>query len=140
MKVNLYNNFGELKFDENKIIIDLENEFTTRFNIDKEASLILVGLEEIQQINKEYRDKDYATDVISFEDDEDPESMGDIFICVPKIYEQALNYEHSIEREFSFLLCHGLLHLMGYDHMTTEDEKEMFGLQEEILEKNYRRK
>lgn len=139
MKINLYNNFGELKFDENKIINDLEEEFTNRFNIEKEASLILVGLEEIQQINKEYRNKDYATDVISFVDDEDPEYMGDIFICVPKVYEQALNYEHSNEREFAFLLCHGLLHLLGYDHMTEEDEKVMFSLQEEILDKKYRR-
>ena len=59
--------------------------------------------------------------------------LGDIYICIPKMIEQASNYGHSIKRELSFLTVHGLLHLLGYDHMNEEDEKVMFGLQELIL-------
>ena len=60
--------------------------------------------------------------------------MGDIFICYDKILEQSQNYGHSVLREFSFLVTHGIYHLLGYDHMTKEDEKEMFDKQEKILE------
>ena len=59
--------------------------------------------------------------------------MGDIYICIPRMKEQALEYEHSIKRELSFLTVHGLLHLLGYDHRNEDEEKIMFGLQEEIL-------
>src|SRR5690606_41799020 len=77
----------------------------------------------------------YATDVISFPNDEDPESFGDIFINLEKAFEQAAEYGHSYEREVGFLAVHGYLHLKGYDHHTPEEEKEMFTLQEEILQK-----
>ena len=59
--------------------------------------------------------------------------LGDIYICIKRMQEQALEYGHSEKRELSFLTVHGLLHLLGYDHMTLEDEKEMFGLQELVL-------
>ncbi len=102
--------------------------------------VIFVNLEEIQRINKEYRGIDKVTDVISFalEDRKDNINMdmhilGDIYICIPKMIEQANSYGHSIKRELSFLTVHGLLHLLGYDHMTKEDEEKMFGLQELIL-------
>ena len=102
--------------------------------------VIFVNLEEIQRINKEYRGIDKVTDVISFalEDRKDNINMdmhilGDIYICIPKMIEQANAYGHSIKRELSFLTVHGLLHLLGYDHMTKEDEEKMFGLQELIL-------
>ena len=102
--------------------------------------IIFVDLKEIQRINKEYRGIDKVTDVISFalEDSIDNINMdirilGDIYICIPKMMEQASTYGHSIKRELSFLTVHGLLHLLGYDHMNKEDEKEMFGLQELIL-------
>lgn len=144
MKINLYNNYpSEISFDFNKIIKDLE-----KYQSDKEISLILVDINEIHQINKDYRNIDRPTDVISFEanneedilSDEDENYAGDIFICIEKVYEQALLYGHSVEREFAFLLCHGILHLHGYDHMNKEDEKIMFEKQEEILEElNYRR-
>lgn len=103
----------------------------------------------IQEINREYRDKDQATDVISFaleelgedempvifatEDQQLPRNLGDIIISVEKAQEQALEYGHSYERELGFLALHGFLHLNGYDHMEPEDEKEMFGLQRKIL-------
>lgn len=139
MVINLYNEYSkEINFDYEKIISDIEKGFES----SKEVSLILVDLDEITRINKEYRGKDYATDVISFEeeDSEDEEYLGDIFISIDKAIEQANEYGHSIEREFAFLLVHGVLHLHGYDHIEYEEEQEMFRLQKEILERlNYKR-
>ena len=103
-------------------------------------SIIFVNNEEIQKINKNYRGIDRVTDVISFafEDNgvENPYQrvLGDIYISIPKMKEQAESFLHSEKRELSFLVVHGLLHLLGYDHMNKIDEKEMFTLQEKILE------
>ena len=103
-------------------------------------SIIFVGNEEIQKINKEYRGLDKVTDVISFAFEDNNDLMyndirvlGDIYICIPRMLEQASEYGHGVKRELSFLTVHGLLHLLGYDHMTSDDEKVMFGLQEWIL-------
>lgn len=107
---------------------------------DAILSIIFVDEETIQNINKEYRGLDRVTDVISFalEDNKDIDMgvrmLGDIYICIKRMQEQALMYEHSEKRELSFLCCHGLLHLLGYDHQTKEDEEKMFKLQREILE------
>lgn len=104
-------------------------------------SIILVDNKEIHEINKTYRDKDYPTDVISFalEDDKTMISpvrvLGDIFISLDKVNEQAEAYGHSFKRELSFLMIHGLLHLLGYDHETKEEEEIMFSLQRKELEK-----
>ncbi len=96
----------------------------------------------IHQINKDYRGVDLPTDVISFaffDDKEEkasdiiPTSLGEIIISYEKAEEQAVLYGHTVKREMSFLFVHGLLHLLGYDHMKAEDEKIMFGLQNEIL-------
>ena len=102
--------------------------------------IIFVDEKEIRRINKEYRHIDKVTDVISFalEDKADNIDMemrilGDIYICIPRMLTQASTYGHSPKRELSFLTVHGLLHLLGYDHMTKEDEKIMFELQELIL-------
>ncbi len=139
MNINLINNYGDIPFDYNKIIDDVIKAFDEKFNLNKEMSLILVNLEEIHKINLEYRHLDKPTDVISFEETQyeysDDEYLGEIFICIDKVYEQASEFGHSNEREFAFLLCHGLLHINGYDHMTKEDEKIMFELQDEILDK-----
>ena len=101
-----------------------------------------------EEINRDYRGKDVPTDVISFALNDEVEdeidiigledeinSIGDVIICVDIAHEQAKEYEHSFDREIGFLAVHGFLHLLGYDHMTEEDEKEMFGKQDEILEK-----
>ena len=109
---------------------------------DFAMSLIFVDDEQIQEINREYREKDMPTDVISFAlndvedpyDLEDTNEIGDIFINVNAIIRQAIEYQHTYRREVCFLFTHGVLHLMGYDHMCEEDEKEMFGLQDIILE------
>jgi len=110
-----------------------------------EVSVTIVNNEEIQKINKEYRGKDYPTDVISFALEEDgegeieiigadmPPVLGDIIISADKAREQAEEYRHSLMRELGFLTVHGFLHLLGYDHMTEEDEKEMFTKQKDIL-------
>lgn len=104
-------------------------------------NIIFVGNEEIQGINKTYRNTDRVTDVISFalEDNkdivyEDFRLLGDIYIAIDVAYDQAIEYNHSREREVCFLATHGLLHLLGYDHMTIEEEKIMFKEQEELLD------
>ena len=104
-------------------------------------NVIIIDNEKIHEINKQYRNIDRVTDVISFalEDEKNfinPASfriLGDIYISYEKAKEQAINYNHSLLREISFLTIHGLLHLLGYDHMEKEDEEKMFKLQEEIL-------
>lgn len=110
---------------------------------DYSLSVIYVTSEQIHEINRDYRNIDRPTDVISFAMLDDRENifieeeeleLGDIFINVEAIYSQAKEYGHSVRREACFLFCHGLLHLLGYDHMEPEDEKEMFTLQDVILD------
>ena len=104
-------------------------------------SLILCGPVTIRKINREYRNIDAVTDVISFalldsEDAieyEDRVELGDIFINRNRVLSQAEEYGHSVKREFVFLFVHGLLHLLGYDHMNEEEEKIMFDLQKKIV-------
>lgn len=114
---------------------------TLEIKDDVEVSCVLVDDERIHEINREYRHIDRSTDVISFamEDNDQfyvegmPRTLGDIFISVDHAKKQAEEYGHSLRREMCFLFTHGILHLLGYDHMTDEQEKEMFGLQDEIL-------
>lgn len=111
-----------------------------------ELSVSFVTNDAIQEINKTYRNKDVPTDVISFAMEEMgegeikiiaadmPTLLGDIIISVERASEQAESYAHTFEREVCFLAVHGFLHLLGYDHGTEAQEKEMFGLQETILQ------
>ncbi|HOE78180.1 MAG TPA: rRNA maturation RNase YbeY [Bacilli bacterium] len=101
-------------------------------------SVIFVNEEEMHQINKQYRNIDRSTDVISFAEvdsgyDHLPYELGDIFVNTDRVKSQADSYGHSEKREFAFLILHGMLHLLGYDHQTETDEKRMFALQDEIL-------
>ncbi|WP_394186385.1 rRNA maturation RNase YbeY [Metabacillus halosaccharovorans] len=110
-----------------------------------ELSVTFVTNERIQEVNCEYRDKDQPTDVISFALEEmsegeleivggdQPRVLGDIIISIPRAREQAEEYGHSFMRELGFLSVHGLLHLLGYDHMTDSEEQVMFTKQKEIL-------
>ena len=110
-----------------------------------EIDVSLVDDETIHKINRDYRNVDRVTDVISFafNDDKDPNDqinslevqkmLGEILICLPQAKRQAAEIGNTLERELSFLFTHGLLHLLGYDHMTPEDEAIMFPLQEKIL-------
>jgi probable rRNA maturation factor len=101
---------------------------------DYTINIILVNNDIIQHLNKSFRNKDQATDVLTFPDGSF-KNLGDIFISLDKVEEQRLSYEHSFERELAFLTVHGLLHTLGYDHQTKEEEKEMFTLQETLLQK-----
>ena len=103
-------------------------------------NIIFVSNEKIHEINKEFRHVDRITDVISFALEDNPDIvyddfrlLGDIYIAIDVAYDQAIEYNHSREREVCFLATPVLLHLLGYDHMTEEEEKEMFGKQEELL-------
>ena len=116
-----------------------------------EVDVSLVDDETIHQINRDYRHIDRVTDVISFaflDDDSEagringdiPRLLGEIFICVPQALRQAAEIGNTDMRELRFLFTHGLLHLLGYDHMKKEDEEIMFPLQERIIEEDDKRK
>ena len=112
---------------------------------DAEVSVTLVDNERIRELNNEFREIDRETDVLSFplgdengfetNPDTDAILLGDIVISLEKAQSQAEEYGHSFLREVSFLLTHSLFHLLGYDHMTPDEEKEMFEKQEKVLEK-----
>lgn len=139
MDYNITNEYGYKKeYDYLNIVIkktlELEKIENAIFDIT------FVDEKKIRKINKEYRNIDKVTDVISFafEDNEDSINpnlrvLGEIYICIPKMEEQAREYGHSEKRELSFLTVHGLLHLLSYDHLTKEEEKIMFSRQELIL-------
>ena len=107
-----------------------------------EISLTLVSLEEIRELNRDYRDVDRETDVLSFPQYEGVEEMpeagalclGDVVICLDKVKSQAEEFGHSFEREFVYLFAHSLLHLLGYDHME-DDEKAVMRAKEEATMK-----
>ena len=127
------------ELDELKKLLNYLSKYFKLDNIL--CSVIIVDNNEIHKINKEYRNIDKETDVISFalEDDKTINDspirvLGDIYISIDKAKSQALEYNHSLKRELCFLMTHGFLHLLGYDHMTKEDENIMFPLQEKILE------
>ncbi|WP_188453624.1 rRNA maturation RNase YbeY [Virgibacillus oceani] len=113
---------------------------------EAEVSVSFVDNNEIHELNRNYRQQDKPTDVISFAmqemvegelnvvGDDMPLTLGDIVISVDRAKEQAEDYNHSFERELGFLTVHGFLHLLGYDHMNEEDEAQMFQKQEEILD------
>ena len=129
------------------IYLDLLKTTLSILNIkcDPIVSITFVDNKYIHKINKKYRQIDRPTDVISFAflDSENNYDtilysqgvviLGDIYISIEKAKEQAIEYQHSLHRELCFLFVHGLLHLLGYDHMNEEDEKEMFALQDQIL-------
>lgn len=131
------------RFKKDFSVIAKRTEEVLKIEKEYSASVIFVDSEEIHEINKTYRNIDRPTDVISFalmdsEDNyemmEDTYELGDIFINIEAIRNQAKEYGHSLKREVCFLFTHGLLHLLGYDHMEEDEEKEMFGLQDVILD------
>lgn len=146
--------FTDTKFLEKRAIRRVAEVALKRLNQPTdflEMSISVVSPEEIQRLNNDFRNIDKVTDVLSFptieaqrevisvEDSADvnPESgklnLGDIVICRSRAEEQAELYGHSLKREMCFLSLHGLLHLLGYDHVNPDDEKQMLALQTEIL-------
>ena len=143
-ELNIINNTKENVSSLNSLykeIIEATCE-TLKIKDNLSLSVSFVSPYMIRKYNREYRNIDRVTDVISFamEDSfnyeyEGKREIGDIFICVTRAKSQAKKYGHSLKRELAFLFTHGVLHLLGYDHQSSEQEKEMFGLQEVILNK-----
>lgn len=150
VEINYYQT--EEKVEYNKIIEQVLNECFTEEKMDKLGLYISITLtcpSYIRKINKEYRNIDKETDVLSFpmfeknEIDEIikknknmiEEVLGDIIISVDRVKEQALEYGHSFERELSYMVVHGFYHLMGYDHMNDEEKSIMRAKEEQILNK-----
>ncbi|MDD2377271.1 MAG: rRNA maturation RNase YbeY [Bacilli bacterium] len=138
--IEIYNETGkEIKeLEIIKKLVDFAIEYEKLDNLV--FNIIIVDNEHIRDINKNYRNIDRSTDVITFalEDNKDFPNMpyrilGDIYISLDKVEEQSKLYGHSFLRELAFLTIHGFLHLLGYDHMNSEDEKVMFSKQELIL-------
>jgi len=141
MKIGMFNETNENVDEYFKTIKKVLKKGLEMLDISNvEFNIIVVDNNYIHELNKNYRGIDSETDVISFalEDDKtfNPKKrvLGDIYISIDRVYSQANDYGHSILREFAFLSVHGMLHLLGYDHMNPNDEKEMFDLQEKILE------
>ncbi len=112
------------------------------FTDDWEMTLSLVDEKTIKELNRDYRNKDAVTDVLSFTQytdegfevwEDEPVFLGDMVICVARAEQQAEKYGHSLERELAYLTCHSTLHLMGYDHETVDDKKEMRQLEKSII-------
>ncbi|WP_028399242.1 rRNA maturation RNase YbeY [Ectobacillus panaciterrae] len=144
--IDFFDETNEVKEEQIEMIQGLINLTAQMEEVDEaEMSITFVTNERIQELNHQYRGKDQPTDVISFamEDmgegeveiigEESARLLGDIVISIPRTKEQAEEYGHSFARELGFLSVHGFLHLLGYDHMTEEDEKVMFKKQKEIL-------
>ena len=132
MRIKLYNQTDV----EIKEVSKLLKKVFKKVKEKKNMSIVFVSLEQIQELNKNYRQIDKVTDVLSFpNDDPDDKTLGDIFISMDKAKEQAISYGHSLEREVGFLAVHGYLHLLGYDHHTKEDEEKMVFMQESILKR-----
>lgn len=159
MTVNILNETGKtygFSFDEIgkqvvRAVLDQEG-----FPFEACVDITLVNLDEIHAMNLDHRGIDRPTDVLSFpmleypaagdyseveqnDDNFDPDSgevvLGDIVICLDKVEQQAEEYGHTRKREYSFLVCHSMLHLLGYDHETKTEETVMYGKQEAVLEK-----
>ena len=141
MKIEIFNetkdNLDEYIETIKEVVIHGLNKLKTG---DVTFNIIFVNNPYIHELNKNYRNIDRETDVITFalEDDKtfNPEEriLGDIYISIDKAKSQSEEYGHSLKRELCFLAVHGMLHLLGYDHMEKEDERVMFNLQEEILD------
>ncbi len=152
------NKFSEVNFldiEENEEYINLVQKVIGQAfaiekmeNINLYINVILTNPENIKKANKEYRNIDNETDVLSFpmfekfeitemleKGNNIQEVLGDIIISIPRVKEQAKEYGHSFEREFAYMLIHGFYHLMGYDHMEENDKKEMREKEENVLNK-----
>lgn len=143
---------GEATDQQIQLVKDLLQFAAKRLKLapNTEMSVTLVKNPEIKELNAKYRGVDRATDVLSFANEESgdeppvimdsemaaeiPQDLGDLFISIDKVGEQARFLGHSNDRELGFLAVHGFLHLNGYDHVQPADEKKMFGLQAEILD------
>ena len=138
---NIVTNLTNYQINE-KDIINVSNITFKVLDINNPVfNVVLVDEDKIREINRIYRKKDSVTDVISFAFEEsdkinidDIRFLGEIYICVKRAEEQAKEYGHSFKREICYLTVHGLLHLLGYDHIKEEDKVVMRQMEERILE------
>lgn len=150
LSISYLDETSEVQAEELDLIKQLLNKAVEYENLsgEIEVSITFVDNEKIRKINKQYRNMDKPTDVISFALEEQvegeveivgvtlPRILGDIVISIPKAKQQAKDYNHSYRRELGFLALHGFLHLLGYHHETEKEEQMMFQRQKEILEKH----
>ena len=143
-------------FDDRQDKIDIKDELYEKiediveevldyegYSDDYDISISFVDNKEIHELNKQFRGVDRATDVLSFpmlsDEFEDVEyeemSLGDIVVSLERALEQSIEYGHSFEREVCFLVCHSMFHLLGYDHDTEENTKDMRKREEDVLNK-----
>lgn len=141
MEIELFNETSEKLDEELKIVHEVLIHGLNKLGIDEAIfNVIIVDNDYIHNLNRDYRNIDRETDVITFAlfDDKtfnpDLRILGDVYISIDKAKSQSVEYGHSLLRELAFLAVHGMLHLLGYDHMKKEDEIVMFKLQEEILD------
>ena len=106
------------------------------FELDAQTqvSCVLIDQKSMHQYNAKFRKKDRPTDVLTFVDDQQEHYLGDVLINVDAVVIQAKDYGHTLKREICFLFAHGLLHTLGYDHHTQEEEQAMIAIQKEILQ------
>ena len=145
-----YNNIEENE-EYNKIIYTVIKKCFEEEGLNKlkiYINIILTNPEEIRKINKEYRNIDKETDCLSFpmfekeeikelikkQEESFLDILGDVVVSIPRVYEQAKEYNHSFERELAYMLVHGFYHLMGYDHMEEEEKNIMRKKEENILQ------
>lgn len=135
-------NQTEFKIEFKKELIQIILNLAKYFNIEKHINvdLTIVNNEEIQKLNKEYRGKDYATDILSFDFGNDGlydtlpfVHLGELVVSYEKVISQANEFNHSVKREFCYLFTHGLVHLMGYDHEEENERIEMNKIVDEIF-------
>jgi len=132
VKINLHNQTSEDIKEMKKLLKKVFRPIKNKKNMQ----IVFVSQEEIRELNKQFRNIDKSTDVLSFpNDDEFDSSIGDIFISIEQARLQASDYGHSFEREIGFLAVHGYLHLLGFDHQTKSEEEFMVLAQEKILKK-----
>ena len=139
---NTFDIFNEIDYKEDYSYLDdvINHTFEVLNITNANMSVILIDDEKMHELNKTYRGVDRTTDVLSFalEDNNSIElpirELGEVYVSIPKMKEQAREFNHSEKRELAFLVCHGLLHLLGYDHTKSKEEEEkQFGLQDKVL-------
>lgn len=153
MDLTIYDQTNQQVSADQRVLIEKLVQFAGKklgLADDTEMSITLMNNPAIKKLNAQYRGVDRATDVLSFAAEESgdespivlapelaaqlPANLGDLFISIDKVAEQAKFLGHSVDRELGFLVVHGFLHLNGYDHEKPADEQEMFSLQREILD------
>lgn len=149
LTISCHDETSTLESNDFKLVEDILNMAARIEEVtgNPELSITFVNTDRIQAINHQYRMINQPTDVISFAFEETsdeeleivgadiPRILGDIIISVPIARQQANEYNHSFQRELGFLIVHGFLHLLGYDHESEQEEKQMFQKQKDILEK-----